>query len=108
MIIAIPIFDFIGDHIVTLAGGLWTLVGIAATYAAKKYLIPWLTVDRHRKYAAWIASIADEITDELVQKFPEKKWLAELDKAVDRLITICGIDRAIAERAIRAAAVRKQ
>ena len=101
------ILDFIGSHLISLAGGVWTVVGIVAGYLAKKYLVPYLSVERNRRYATWIAVIADDLIAELMLKYPEKKWLAELDKAIDRLIEICGIDRSVAERAVKAAAARK-
>ncbi|MFH1700738.1 MAG: hypothetical protein ABIE07_09150 [Candidatus Zixiibacteriota bacterium] len=101
------ITGFIGDNLLALAGGIWALAGIIISYVSKKYLIPMLNVDKKRKYAAWIAAIADELTDDLVARYPDKKWIEELDKAVDKIIEICGINKDVAERAIRAAATRK-
>lgn len=77
------------------------------TILAKRYLIPFLRVGKRRRYAEFIVIIADDLTDELRQKYPDTTWLAHLDEAVDRLVEICGVDTGIAERAIKAAAARK-
>ncbi|MDD4052781.1 MAG: hypothetical protein PHR28_12905 [candidate division Zixibacteria bacterium] len=101
------IIDFVGNNLPNLAGTIWTAVGVGVAYLAKRYLVPLLQVEKRRKYAGWIAAIADELTDDLKARYPEKAWLEELDRAIERLIEICGIERDIAERAIRASAVRK-
>jgi hypothetical protein len=107
MSIISSVFGFVGSHIVSLAGGVWSVVGVVAGYLAKRYLVPFLSVEKNRRYAEWIAAIADDLVAELVHKYPEKEWLTQLDKAIDRLIEICGIDRPVAERAIKAAATRQ-
>lgn len=101
------IAGFVSDNLLALAGGVWALAGIIISYVGKKYLIPLLRVEKRRRYAGWIAAIADELTDDLVARYPGKKWIEELDKAVDKIIEICGINKEVAERAIRAAASRK-
>jgi hypothetical protein len=78
-----------------------------AGYLANKYVIPFLKVGQREKYAEYIAVIADEVTDELRLKYPQKQWLSHLDEAIDRLVSICGINTDIAGRAIRASAARK-
>lgn len=88
--------------------GLVSSVGLAlATYLANKYVIPFLAVGRRQRYAEHIATIADELTDELRTKYPERSWLEHLDEVIDRLIDICNIRPEIARRALRAAAARK-
>ena len=88
--------------------GLLGSVGfLALGHVVKKYVIPFLGVGQRQQYASYIATIADDVTDELRLKYPDKKWLAHLDSAVDMLIEICGISREIAYRAVRAAAARK-
>ena len=77
------------------------------TWFAKKYLVPWLQVERRRRYAEYIAVMADEITDDLIQRYPDNSWMKKLDEAVDKLIAICGIDPEIARRAVSAALSRK-
>ncbi len=88
--------------------GLLGTIGLTlATYLANRYVIPFLKVGRRQKYAGYIATIADELTDELCLKYPDKKWLSHLDEAVDGLMAICGVSLEIARRAIRASAARK-
>ncbi len=77
-------------------------------YIAKKYLLPWLDTTFKKKAAEYILIIADDITDELVIKYPEKEIWKFLDQAVDKLMKVCGIkEREVAERAIRASMSRK-
>jgi hypothetical protein len=88
-------------------GPLGSVALLLATYVAKKYVIPFLQVGKRQRYAQFIAAIADEVTDDLRSKYPNKQWLKHLDEAVDRLIQICGVTPEIARRAVRAAAARK-
>ena len=88
--------------------GLLGSVGlILVGHVAKKYVIPFLSLGKRHRYAQYIAMIADEVTDELRKKYPEKDWMRHLDEAVDRLIAICEIEPDIARRAINAAAARR-
>ena len=89
-------------------GGLLGSLGLMlATYLAQRYVIPFLKVGKRERYAQFIATIADEVTDALRSKYPDKEWLKHLDEAIDSLIAICGVSREIAERAVSAAASRK-
>lgn len=74
---------------------------------ARKYVVPFLEVGRHRRYAQYIAMLADEVTDDLRARYPQKSWIKHLDEAVNKLITITGVAEEIARRAIGAAAARK-
>lgn len=78
-----------------------------ATYLANRYVIPYLQVGQRQRYAEYIGTIANEVTDELRAKYPESEWLKHLEEAVNTLIAICGITPDIARRAINAAAARK-
>jgi len=102
------ILDFISKPMLAAIGGVWGLLGLAAVYLAKKYLVPYLTVERNRRYAEWIARIADELTDELMEKYPREEWARFLDKAVDRVTEICNIPKEKAERAVKASVGRKR
>lgn len=83
-------------------------VGILfAGHIANKYIIPFLKIGKRKQYAQYIATIADEVTDDLKSKYEEKEWLKHLDEAVDMLISICDISPVIATRAVKAAAARK-
>ena len=101
------IFDFVSRNLLDLAGGVWAAIGFVIAYLAKKYLVPLLKIERHRRYARWIAAIADELTDDLRIKYPGNDWIKKLDEAVDRIMEICGIEKEIAARAIQAAVSRK-
>jgi len=80
---------------------------VLAGHVVSKYVIPFLAVGRREQYARYVALIADEVTDDLRGKYPDKEWLKHLDEAVDRLISICGIAPDVARRAVNASAVRK-
>ena len=99
------------DFIFAKSGSIVSLLGslglVMASYVAKKYVIPFLSVGQRQKYAEYLAAIADDVTDELRAKYPDKEWLAHLDEAVDRLIEICGVSRDIARRVVMASVARK-
>ena len=101
------IFDFISRNLLDLAGGVWAAFAFIIAYLSRKYLVPLLKIERHRRYAGWIAAIADELTDDLRSQYPGNEWIEKLDQAVDRIMEICGIEKDIAARAIQAAASRK-
>ncbi|MEP0827747.1 MAG: hypothetical protein HRF51_04430 [bacterium] len=110
-IITIPIlgslWDFLLQNIFTLLGGLGTVFIALVVWFARKYLAPYLQVESRRRYAEYIAAIADEVTDDLVRKYPENEWVKRIDEAVDKIIEICGIDSEVARRATSAALARK-
>ena len=101
------IFSFLAEHVFELAGGIGAVFMAAVAFTAKKYLLPFLEIESRRRYAAYIAAIADDVTDELVLRYPDRKWLQYLDEAVDKIIQICKIDQEVARRAVQAAAARK-
>ncbi|MFH2036801.1 MAG: hypothetical protein ABIJ45_10395 [Candidatus Zixiibacteriota bacterium] len=101
------IFDFISGNIITILGGTGAIVLTVASWLSKKYLVPYLTIEKRRKYASYIAAIADDVTDELRVKYPNQTWTKYLDEAVDKVIDICDIDQEIARRAVSAAVGRK-
>ena len=76
-------------------------------HLANKYIIPYLQIGKRKQYAQFIAVIADEATDDLKNKYPEKEWLRHLDEAVDVIISICEVAPDVAQRAAQAAASRK-
>lgn len=76
-------------------------------HVANKYVIPFLKIGKRKQYAQYVATIADEITDDLKNKHPEKDWLKYLDTAVDTLISICDVSPEVAKRAISASLSRK-
>lgn len=99
------------DALYMQAGGWLGVLGsvglMLAGFLAKQYVIPFLSVGHRQKYAEYIAAIADEVTDELRARYPDKEWLTHLDEAVETLAEICGVSREVALRAVRASAARK-
>ncbi len=91
----------------TWLGLLGSVALLAATYLANRYIIPFLKVGKRQKLAEFVAAIADDVTDELRQKYPNNEWLKHLDEAIENLIAICGVTPDIAERAVNASAARK-
>jgi hypothetical protein len=88
--------------------GLLGSVGfVLASYVVKRYIIPFLQIGKRQQYAQFVTVIADEVIDELRQKYPDREWLTHLEEAVTKLAGICGVSTEIAERAVRASAARK-
>lgn len=83
------------------------IVLIVLGWVAKKYLLPYLNTTLRKKLAEYVLIMADEITDQLVAKYPDKDLLVFLDKAVDKLMEVCGVSQEVAERAVQAAIGRK-
>ena len=78
-----------------------------AGFLAQKFVIPFLRIGKRQKYAEFVATIAQEVLDDLKVRYPQKKWLEHLDEAVRTLAEICGVSAEIAKRAINAAAGRQ-
>jgi hypothetical protein len=76
-------------------------------WAMKRYLIPFLDTELKRKMAEYVLLIADEVTDQLVAKYPQNELFKWLDQAVDKIMEITGASREVATRAAQAALVRK-
>lgn len=101
------LLGFLTKPVIGLLGGIWGIVGILAAFLAKAYLVPFLKIERNRRYAEWIARIADDLTDDLRHRYPEEEWARRLDEVVDKIMKVCGISEETARRALAAAAARK-
>lgn len=99
--------DSIFSNTSSWMGLLGSIGALIIGHVANKYLIPFLKIGKRKQYAQYIATIADEVTDDLRNKYPEKDWLQHLDEAVDLLVSICEISPQVARRAISAAMNRK-
>ena len=105
---------FIGDLVQFLAGNIGALLGGVTSaltavigWVGLKYLAPLLQVGKRRQYAQWIALIADEVTDALVARYPNNRWVERINEAVDDLCNATGINTDISRRAVDAALSRK-
>jgi hypothetical protein len=111
MILLIPVIgsflQSIPGSIIALLGGGGAIFSALVVWLARQYLVPYLAVEKRRRYAEYIALIADEVTDDLIRKYPESDWMKRLDEAVDKIMEICGIEDEIARRAASAAISRK-
>lgn len=91
-----------------------SLIGLAGSIAmillghvTNKYVLPFLKIGKRQQYAQHIAVIADEVTDDLMNRYSDKDWLKHLDEAVDVVISVCEIAPPVARRAVNAAVKRK-
>ncbi len=81
---------------------------IAIGMFTKKYIIPLLKTAQARQTALHVLTIADDVTDYFVEKFPSAHWSSWLDRAVDKIIEITGVGREPATRAAKASINRKK
>ena len=95
-------------NILSFENALLAILSMLVVFIGKNYLLPFLRVERRRRYAKWIAHLADEVTDDLVSRYPNKRWMKFVDESVDKLMEICGIDKNVAGRAINSAICRKR
>ena len=87
--------------------GIGGLIMILVAWVVKKHLLPFLDTEVKKKMAEYVLLIADEITDQLVAKYPDKKVWVYLDRAVDKIMEVCGVKREVAARAAGASFSRK-
>jgi hypothetical protein len=95
-------------NFLSMESGILSLLSIVIVYLSNKYLVPFLKVEKNKRYAEWIAHLADEITDDLIVRYPDNRWLKYLDESIDKLMLICGIDKTVAARAINSSLKRKE
>jgi hypothetical protein len=76
-------------------------------WVVKKYMLPYLNTELKKKMAEYILLIADEVTDQLVAKYPKNELFKWIDQAVDKIIEITGVSKEVATRAAQAAIARK-
>lgn len=103
------LFSWIGEILTEKSlAAVGTILMIYLGYLIKKEIIPFLKARRNREIASHILVIADDVTDYFRLKFPSAHWSVWLDRAVDKIIEITGVGRNAAERAAKAAMVRKK
>lgn len=104
----INIFSSLGDWITANTfGALGAILLLVLGWAVKKYLIPFLDTELKKKLAEYVLLIADEVTDQLVAKYPKNELLKWMDQAVDKIMEITGVSQEVATRAAEAALARK-
>jgi len=86
---------------------LGTVLLIYVGYIVKRYLVPLLKARHNMEVAQHVLIIADDVTDYFRLKFPSAHWSVWLDRAVDRIMEITGINREAADRAAQASVARK-
>ncbi|MFQ5606484.1 MAG: hypothetical protein ACE5GA_00950 [Candidatus Zixiibacteriota bacterium] len=99
--------EFVSSNIGSILGGVGSAALAVIGWVGSRHLVPLLQVGKRKQFAQWIAVIADEVTDALVARYPNKRWLEALDEAVDSLVEICGVSQEISRRAVDAALARK-
>jgi hypothetical protein len=102
------VFFALGDWIAantlqTLGGLLILLLG----WAVKKYLIPFLNTELKKRLAEYVLIIADDVTDQLVARYPKNEVLRWLDLAIDKIMDVTGVSKEVATRAAQAALARR-
>ncbi len=103
------LFSWIGDTLTEKSlAAVGTILMIYLGYLIKKEIVPLLKVKRNKEIAGYILVIADDVTDYFRLKFPSAHWSVWLDRAVDKIIEVTGVGKNAAERAAKAAMVRKK
>ena len=80
---------------------------IFLVWLLKKYLLPLLNSELKKTVAQHVLLIADDVTDWLIEMYPDQKPYKYLDQIVDKIMEICGVSKVVAERAAKAALKRK-
>ena len=102
------VFSAFGDWVTSNTfHALGAILLLLLGWAIKKYLIPFLDTELKKKMAEYVLLIADEVTDQLVAKYPQNELLRWLDQAVDKIMEMTGVSEEVAIRAAQAALARK-
>ncbi|MCP4582267.1 MAG: hypothetical protein GY839_11680 [candidate division Zixibacteria bacterium] len=97
--------DLVGERALSAVGALLLL---AIGMLTRKYIIPLLKTAQAKQTAGHVLLIADDITDYFAEKYPSAHWSVWLDRAVDKITDVTGVNRGPAERAVRASVNRKK
>jgi hypothetical protein len=101
-------FSVLGDWVTrNTFEALGAILILLLGWGVKKYLIPFLNTELKKKMAEYVLLIADEVTDQLVAKYPHNELFKWLDQAVDKIMEITGVSKEVATRAAQAALTRK-
>ena len=97
--------NMVGDQAMTAIGALLIL---AVGMITRKYIVPLLKTALAKQTAGHVLLIADDVTDYFAEKYPGAHRSVWLDRAVDKIIEVTGVNRGPAERAVRASVNRKK
>lgn len=104
----ITIFSAVGNWVThNTLEALGAILLLLLGWVLKRYLVPYLNTGLKKKMAEYILLIADEVTDQLVAKYPKNELFRWLDQAVDKIMEITGVSEEVATRAAQAALARK-
>lgn len=73
-----------------IAGGIIGLLGFILYKFAFPQFKKWIQIGVRSRYAKLLSHLADEITDDLVIRYPASKWINFIDEAVDELLKTMG------------------
>lgn len=105
---SLSMFSVLGDWIsANSSAALGAVMLLIVVWLARTYLVPFLNTELKRRMAQYVLLIADEVTDQLLAKYPQNELLKWLDQAIDKIIEITGVSREVATRAAQAALARK-
>ncbi len=104
----LSILTGVGDWITgNTFSALGALLLLMLGWAVKKYLLPFLNTELRKRMADYVLLIADEVTDQLLAKYPQNELFKWLEQAVDKIMEITGTSKEVATRAAQAALARK-
>lgn len=72
-------------------GGLENLILSGVALVAAKFLVPWLKKGTRMRYATHLTHLADEITDDLLARYPDKDWSRILEESVETIRKELGV-----------------
>jgi len=102
------VFSTLGDWVTTnTLQATGAILLLLLGWAVKRYLLPFLDTELKKRMAEYVLLIADEVTDQLVAKYPGNELLKWLDQAVDKIAEITGVSKEVALRAAQASLARK-
>jgi hypothetical protein len=88
-------------------GGLHNVVITAVVLLTAKVALPWLQAGTRMRYAAHLSHLADEITDDLIARYPDNRWTQVLDDAVDAVLKELGVND-LSEKRMNGAKLKKK
>jgi len=98
------IFDFVAHPV---DSSIAMLALLLVGWACRRWLMPFLDTALKNKVAEYALLIADDVTDDMVARYPDNKFWDIIDKSVDKIMEICGVSEETAKRVAGASLKRK-